>query len=715
MAARNADSDAVTPTATHRLEPLFNPRSVAIVGASGRAGRPGNDAVRALRAIGFEGPVWPVNPNYQEIEGFDCFPEVAALPAAPDLAVIAGATERMEAQLADAIRCGARSALLFAHGLVRDDTDPPILERIAAMARAADLPLAGPYTIGYVNYGARCAAVWVPPIGTTPGPVAGVLQSGATFATVYNLDPRLHFNFIAHPGQEAVLTLADYMDYALALPSTRVLGVYLESVRAPDKFIAALELARAKDIPVVVLKAGRGERSAELVLTHSGALAGDDAAFQAVFDRYGVLRVHTMDEWLASLQMMAHPRRPGPGALAAITDSGGQRNVLFDLADDIGLDWAAIGPATEERLAERLALGLLPMNPLDAWGAEPDWIDVFRDCFQALLEDPATAIGVLFSEFGVGSADPLMMPYIEMLKEVAAKTEKPVVSASFSSRQIHGDAILELDRAGIPSLDGGREALRALKHALDYRDYRVRPSMTLPPAPNPGMTARWRDRLAHADPLEEAEGLCLLADFDIPIVPARTAETVDEVLAAASVIGYPVALKTAMPGIAHKTEVGGVELNLPDAAAVRAAYADLGARLGPRVLVAAMAPAGVEVALGIVNDAQFGPLVMVGAGGLLVELLKDRRFAVPPVDAAEARRMIETLKIAPLLRGARGRPPSDFEALAETLSRLSVLAGSIGDSIAELDINPVIAGPEGCVVVDALVVPIVAREVATQP
>ena len=302
-----------------------------------------------------------------------------------------------------------------------------------------------------------------------------------------------------------------------------------------------------------------------------------------------------------------------------------------------------------------------------------------------------------------------------MLKKVAAKTEKPVVSASFSSRQIHGDAILELDRAGIPSLDGGREALRALKHALDYRDYRVRPSMTLPPAPNPGMTARWRDRLAHADPLEEAEGLCLLADFDIPIVPARTAETVDEVLAAASVIGYPVALKTAMPGIAHKTEVGGVELNLSDAAAVRAAYADLGARLGPRVLVAAMAPAGVEVALGIVNDAQFGPLVMVGAGGLLVELLKDRRFAVPPVDAAEARRMIETLKIAPLLRGARCRPPSDFEALAETLSRLSVLAGSIGDSIAELDINPVIAGPEGCVVVDALVVPIVAREVATQP
>ena len=691
-------------TAEHRLAPLFNPASIAVIGASGRAGRPGNSVLKALKALDFPGALWPVNPNYEDIDGLACFPDTAALPGAPDLALIAGATERMEEQLAAAIACGARSAMVFAHALLAEDTEPPILDRVGAMARETGLPLAGPYTIGYVNYADRAAVTWAPPLLYRAGHIAAVLQSGATFGTMYNMDPRVRYNLIAHPGQEAVLTIDDYMDYMLELPTTRALGLYLETVRDPDGFVAALEKAHALDIPVVALKSGRGDRAARMVMTHSGGLAGDDGAIQAVFDRYGVARVHTMDEWLVTLTLMAHPHRPGPGGLAAITDSGGQRNVLFDLAQDIGLDWAEIGPATTERIRSRINFSLLPMNPLDAWGGEPDWTDVFKDSLEALLADPATAIGLVFTEFGVAS-DPMMVAYFDMLKEVAATAEKPVMGASFTSRQVHPRHVLELDAVGIPVLDGSREALGAVKHAFAYRDFRARAADPPPPAPKPAVLARWRARLGKATPLDEAEGLALLADFGIPVADTRIAESAADAVAAAAAVGYPVALKAAMAAIAHKTEAGGVVLDLADAAALEAAYAVMAERLGPRVLVAAMAPPGTELALGIVRDDQFGPLAMVGAGGILVESLRDVRFAIPPFGVAAARRLTQSLGAAAILAGVRGRPAADLGAVADALARLSVLAHTLGEALDGLDVNPLIAGPAGSVAVDALVVP----------
>ncbi|MGH6954599.1 MAG: CoA-binding protein, partial [Alphaproteobacteria bacterium] len=211
----------------HRLEPLFNPGSVAVIGASGREGRPGNQAIRGLGAIGYRGRLYPVTPSYQEIESHRCYPDIASVPERVDLAVIAGATERIEAQLRAAIEARARAALVFANGLLKDDVEPPILERIAAMAREAAIPLLGPNSIGYVNWEAHTAATWVPPTGGQPGPIAAVIQSGSNYGYAYILDPRLEFALAVHPGQEATLTTADVMDYALELGSTRVLALYL--------------------------------------------------------------------------------------------------------------------------------------------------------------------------------------------------------------------------------------------------------------------------------------------------------------------------------------------------------------------------------------------------------------------------------------------------------------------------------------------------------
>ncbi|MGH6954181.1 MAG: acetate--CoA ligase family protein, partial [Alphaproteobacteria bacterium] len=474
----------------------------------------------------------------------------------------------------------------------------------------------------------------------------------------------------------------------------------LEVVRDPERFIAALAKANARDVPVVVLRPGRTERGREHLLSHSGRLAGSDGAFEAVFRRHGVLRASTMDEWWSTVLLMAHPRRPGPGGVAAIMDSGGQRSLLADDADELGVPWARIGAETKRRLAERLSYGLPAINPVDAWGGEPDWPDVFRDCFSAVVNDPDTAIGMLISDIGAG--DSFADKLAKVCQDVAAATTKPVVAGTYTSRQFYPRYINELSRSGIPVLDGGRTSLLAIRHALAYRDHRARAAEPPPPAPDRATAERWRRRLGAVAALDEAESFAMLEDFGIPVAASRPAASLDEALAAAAALGYPAALKTAA-GVVHKSDRIGVRLGLGDERALAAAYRDLAGRLGPRVLVAAMASPGVEVALGVVRDQEFGPIVMVGAGGVLVELLAEARFALAPVGEGEVLRMIGQLRLGRLLAGVRGRRPANVEALCTMVSRLSSMAAALGDSVAEIDVNPVLVGPERVVAVDALV------------
>jgi acetate---CoA ligase (ADP-forming) len=262
-----------------------------------------------------------------------------------------------------------------------------------------------------------------------------------------------------------------------------------------------------------------------------------------------------------------------------------------------------------------------------------------------------------------------------------------------------------LRAAGVPVLEGTATGLAALGHLLAYRDFLARPPAIPPRSPAPATRERWRERLGdHGRPLDEAEALGMVGDWGVPVVAAEVATGPEEAVAAAGRVGWPVALKTAAPGVAHKSEVGGVVLGLDGPDRLAAAYADLAGRLGPRVLVAAMAEPGVELALGVVADPQFGPLVMVAAGGLLVEVLGDRRVAVPPVDRRRAVAMLDRLAVRPLLDGARGTPPADLDAVADAVAALSTLALDLGDRLAALDVNPLVCGPSGCIAVDALVV-----------
>jgi acyl-CoA synthetase (NDP forming) len=691
---------------THRLTPLLEPRSIAIIGASGRPGRPGFTTVRAVTALGFTGPVYPVTPSYDTIEGHQCFSSIAAVPEPVDLVVVAGSSARLEGQVREAIESGARSVLAYANINELRTADPSVADRLRDMVREAGVPLAGPYSIGFVNPARNTAAAWLEPDTRylRRGAITAIIHSGATYSYSLISDPRAGFALNVHPGQELDLSVADYMDYALAAGETRVIGLFLEAVRDPERFRAALERAQCAGVPVVVLHVGRSADGAKHVLSHAGKLAGATSALDAVFRHHGVFRVDTMEQWWASLLLFSETQRLGPGEVVAMVDSGGQRALLADFASDLGVPWTEITSETRTRIAEQLDPTLTAENPLDAWGGEPDWRERCQHFLSALIEDPGAAIGVVFTDFSATDVDPVPLALAEICRDVARESAIPVIAAQYTARHFHPAAIHLLSDAGIAVLDGGRDALVAIRNALSFRDQNTREPMKRDCGLSARECARWQARSTMLSEFDESTSLRLLGEFGIPVIEHAIAETLEDVLRIASDVSYPVALKTAAFGVAHKSDERGVVLEIKNETELITAYRQMRERLGARVLVAAMSKAGIELSLGMVRDPQFGPVVMLGSGGIMIELMADVVFALPPFDETEAARLLESLLIAPRLRGLRGEPAVDWEELCRTVSRFSAIAASCGETVMEIDVNPIIAGEWGCVAVDALLI-----------
>lgn len=701
MSMTRPAADARSAPARHRLDALLSPASIALVGASARVDSNGLALVQMARIDGYEGRVLPVNPRYPQIEGLACFPTLAALPTTAEHVVLALSAEQLEAGLDQAIAHGARAATIFGSCQLETDSEPRLADRLTRRAREAGVVLCGGNSMGFYNrsIGLRVAGFPSPP-GLRRGGIVFIAQSGSAFSALAHNDRRLGFSLCISSGMEMTTTAADVIDWALSKPDTRVIGLFLEQVREPEHFMAALEAASRRDIPVVVLKVGRTARSAAMALSHTGALAGSDLAFVAMCRRYDVIVVDDLDELAAALQFFDQPARPGKGGIGSIHDSGGEREMVVDMAERLGIGFAAISDATKAAIQPHLDPGLIADNPLDAWGTAHNFVDRFAGAFGALVADPAVAVGVFFSDVREGywySAG-----LVEATRRVAAGTAKPVMIATNYSKTFNTNLATSLAADGIPVLEGTRESLLTLKRGLAWRD-RGRGRSAPPAGPGSAIIERWRERLVTDGQLSEIEGLNLLRDFGVPVVAAHAAAGEAEALAAAAAVGFPVALKTAA-GHAHKSDVGGVHLGLADAAAVAKAYNDLAGRLGREVLVAAMAPEGIEVGLGAIIDPSFGPVVVISAGGTLIEIMDDKVAALAPISAEEARQMLGELRIARLLAGARGRPASDLVALAEAIARFSVLAANLADVLSEVDVNPIIASPAGADAVDALVI-----------
>jgi len=692
-----------TPDNAHTLDRLLKPNSIALVGVSPRPDTVGNDMLKVLLEGDYKGQIFLVNPKYDQIEGIPCFPSLSAIPSPIDMAVLSVSGVHMEALFDEAIACGVGGVTIYDICKLEQDCDPCLLERLKQKAEAANLPVVGGNCMGYYNFEANTMVSFQSPGSRRPGHISLIAHSGSIFVLPTANDPRFRFNLVVSAGQEISTSLDQYMDFALEQASTRVLAIFMEAIRDPDGFVEVLEKARRKGIPVVVTKVGRTEASAKLAATHSGAIAGDNTAYEALFKKYGVICTENLDDLLSTALLLSEGLTIDTGSLGYVSDSGGLRELFVDVADKHGLGFAEINETTTAKLAARLPLGLDPVNPLDAAGSfTPDYANVFRDCIRILMEDPKVALGLF--EFEARDDFIYMPELIEVAKETRQYSNKPFLVINTFGSAINSAIAEDLLDHGIPLINGVDNAVKAVRNILDWRDQRQTPVAEVARLDSDSdLVQRWRQRLGSGEALSESEGLQLLTEFGIPAAAAHETDSLEATLAAAESCGYPLVLKTAMPGIHHKSDVGGVRLGLADAAALEQAYLDLEQRLGPQVTVEPMVAGGTELALGIVNDPQFGPLVMIGSGGIYIEVLKDRCFSLAPFDRDEAGRMIDQLKIRPLLDGVRGQPGVDIDLLADTLSRFSLMADALSDVLAGLDVNPLIVNADGCIAVDALV------------
>jgi acyl-CoA synthetase (NDP forming) len=602
---------------------------------------------------------------------------------------------------------GIPSAVIFAS--CYEEPSPgraTLTDRLAAIAVEAGMALCCGNGMGFLNIERNLRACgFQEPLGLEAGGIAFVTHSGSAFSAMLHNDRRLRFNLVVSAGSELVTTLDRYVDYALDLESTKAIALFLETVRRPADFRRALTKAAERDVPVVALKVGRTPGAKAMVVAHSGALAGENGAFEAVFDAHGVLSVQSLDEMADTLELVVAGRRAGPGALASIHDSGGERAHLIDSAARVGVALAEISGDTQERLGQILEPGLPAVNPLDAWGTGNDADDIFERCMTILLDDPATAALAFAVDM---TTEPLPgSGYLRVAKGAFGATGKPFAVLSNLASAVDRRDAAELRAAGIPVLEGTLTGLAAFKHLFDLRNFRHRRGTATSPPATPGVRDRWRRRLASGGSIDEVEGLALLSDFGIPVVRAERAESAQEALDAARRIGWPVALKTAAPDVAHKALARGVALGIDSESSLRRWYADISGRLGPTVTVAELVTDGIELGLGMVRDAQFGPILMVASGGALIEVLADRRFVLPPLDEIRAAELLSSLEVA------RHLGPGHIEAAARALVRLSILASEVGDQLDALDVNPLIVSAERCAAADVLAIPRPPMEPAT--
>lgn len=681
------------------LDPLLAPRSIALLGASTVHNRFGHALFDMATTGGYRGEVYPVNPKYREAGGYRFYPDLDALPDPAEHVVLAVPNDRLERCFTDAVEHGARAVTIFADGRGRTESGEPPGQRIRTLAEEHGILVCGPGSMGFHNLDIGLRVTPFPaPKGLVAGGIAAVFQSGSVMGALTHNDQRLRFNVFVSSGSECTVTAADYLHWMLGQPSTRVVGLFLESVRSPDRFLSALDRAEAEGIPVVMLKVGRTEKSRRMAASHSGAIVGNHDVFEAAMRHHGVHLVDTLDELAATLQLLSLVRSAAPGGVASIHDSGGERELLVDLAADLDLPLAELSPPTVERIAPHLEPGLTAENPLDAWGSGKGAENTFRESAKAIMNDESVAVGLYVLDWRENYY--LHEMHEKILTEVAGSTHKPLIGVSNYSLTVNSGLASRLADHRVPLLEGTLESLKAVGHLLARR---IRRGRITPLDPEHPGAASYREQLQATAWRGESFGFSLLSDYGIAVPSHTDASTKQETVEAACAIGFPVCLKTAVAGVGHKTEVGGVVLNLTDREQVASAYESLCERLGPEVLVCEMIDGSSEWMVGIVSDIDFGPAVTIAPGGTLVELLNERIVLPTPFSAREAALELRKLRAARLLTGFRGSPPLAFDALCQAAARISRIAADLHPHIAEMDVNPILVSESGAVAVDVLI------------
>lgn len=684
------------------LQPLLEPKSVAIIGASSDFNKLNGRPIRNLLDKGYAGAIYPVNPKYDQVGPLPCYPNIQAIPGPIDLAVIILPAPSVEGCLRELAAVGARAAVVFSAGFGETGPEGKALEEsVSKAARETGIRLCGPNCLGLVNaFDGMLATFSQYADGENlPGPVGFVTQSGAFGTAIAALCRQRHLGlgFFVNTGNEADIDFVEAMSALMEDPRIRVCTGYLEGLRDGEGWMRLGARARALRKPVVVMKVGRTEAGSRAVASHTGALAGEDAVFDDVTRQAGILRARNEEHMLDLAQVLALcPPALGRG-VAIATQSGGAGVQAADRAIELGLEVPVLSADTQARIAQSLPGFGVATNPIDVTGQFVAQPAILRDSLRLMLEDPQVHMGMVWIELMHKNVDLLA----GVFEEIHRSTKKPFVVAWLGAPEA---AVKRLAELGIPLLRSGEAAIEALAGLAMVSEWQRTED-------TPAASAS----LASIPPsehglVESLEAIEWLSGLGIPLTPAVLARSQEQAQEAQRQLASPVAIKIESPDVLHKTEAGGVRLGLNTPEDVAQAYSQIlqsvtahapSARVRG-VLVQPMAEAGVECVVGLSQDPVFGPVVMVGLGGVWIELLKDVTFARCPVSPAEAEAMIHRLRGVRLLQGFRGSPPADIQALADLVSRVSAIGAALGDQLGELDLNPVFVHPKGVTAVDVV-------------
>ena len=535
-----------------------------------------------------------------------------------------------------------------------------------------------------------------------PGGVCIISQSGSGVAGIIDCEERINLNLSVSSGSELTVGAEDYLDYILHQESTTVVGLFLETIRKPDQMIKSFELANERRIPIVVLKTGRTERSAELTVSHSGGLAGVDDCYNALFDKYGIQRVADMDELATTLIMFDQPHSLANGNMVSMHDSGGERQLIIDIADQQGVEFAELEEATTQKLEEILDPGLPPVNPLDAWGKGlGDADQIMIDSMIAMLSDSNASMGAIVMDRGpLGKIFP---EYVDYLEQTNQQTGKPVFLVSNRQGTGTDPLVLELSQNGMPVIDGMHSFLAGVRCLHQYRDFLNRKD-EINVDLNADKLKKYQGQLEKSDFVSEADALNMFFDLGLNANQSKIIANEEELVSTAKEMGFPLVLKTAVEDVYHKSELSGVYLNIDTEEKLRSSYKELQEKLPGNALLAKMVQSeGVEMIVGMTTDQQLGPMVTIGFGGYYAEAMNDAITLMPPFSKEMAKNALSKLKMKTLLEGYRGSKPADLDAFAEFASRFSVIAVELSNQVCEIDLNPVILGNDNCIAVDALI------------
>lgn len=698
------------------LDRFFAPDAIAIIGASPERTRIRGLLLHLLRKNGYPGRLYPVNPSYAEIDGIRCYPSLAAIEARVDLALIAIPAERVLPALEECASLGVGYAVIISSGFAEQGGDRLALQdEIAALARRTGLRISGPNGEGFYSARSRVAATFSPAVDLKPDdetPVASerrigvVAQSGGMGFALFNRGRAqgLRFSHVVSTGNEADLTASDFFDYLARDDDTAAIMLFIEGVRDPGKFAAAAAAAAERGKPVIVAKMGRTQAGQRAARSHTASMAGWSAAYDAVFRRYGIVTAADPDEAVAIAAAFVTCPLPRGDRVAVVTTSGGAGAWAADALAGAGMTLPELSPALQQSIRGFIPAYGSALNPVDITAQAVHTGGLIRAIELLCDADEVDAIVVVLSL----ASETRIAIDTQALKLVVARQAKPVQIYSYTLPSPLGRKILAA--AGL-TLHTGLAPLASAMRALAHRGRHEAPRPVLLRPAAPAFAAALAGRCGT---LSEHAARQLLADAGLPMPPCRLVTRREDLEPAAEALGFPLALKIQSPDIAHKTEIGGVRLGLSTPATLLEAYdavMSAARRASPEarlegVLVQPMAKPGVEMIVGAIRDPVFGPLVMLGAGGVATELFRDVTYRLAPVDAATAQSMLQDLRAAPLLSGFRGAVPADIGALAALVAEVSAFAARHRDRVAEVELNPVIvhAEGEGCTILDTLMV-----------